>query len=563
MFSLCFHEKLTAVSHWRLSGRTFHGPGGWIEVLDHPMVLVHAVIHGGKLGLALLEQPHPGIPHSTSPAVVMSAGEAIWAELRERTRRWPLHWFWIEADGQSLTIESSRLPTVPVFLCSEGRTARAHWDPLCLYPFLRPRLDWDAAAYYLATLEQPFSGSTLIEGLNQIAGGYQAHWRAGGFGWRLIPPASRFPSYPHSLSPKADPVHTFETIVVAATERLAGPLRRVAAGLSGGLDSTLVCGALARQGHGVDSFGILVPDEGREGQVLRRALAVQRFGLVDRVHRIGPGYSPWSRGRTRFDRTVPWEELYYEPFDELYAKAAAAGHRIFCTGLGGDDLLQPYWDELPDQGRAERAALAGHGELPDFLTRRVREEHVGRTAAMNDLPRAFVQRSVMDSAAGMAAQALRHGLWPVHPLIAPEVVQYCHALPAEMRRERRLVRDLLDRWGVSRLLSRPPRTTESFEATCTTAMRRCPTFSRLMRAPRLGDLGLVDPLRVQRAFRDWSLRGSSSVQPLHFVAIATLEATLESLDTVDACPWPPPSPSLSSLLPAPAPPTRASLAPGW
>jgi asparagine synthase (glutamine-hydrolysing) len=155
---------------------------------------------------------------------------------------------------------------------------------------------------------------------------------------------------------------------------------------------------------------------------------------------------------------------------------------------------------------------------------------VERTAAMNDLPRAFAQRSVMDSAAGMAAQALRHGLWPIHPLITPEVVRYCHALPAEWRRERALMRELLERWGLPRFVSHPE-ATESFEGMCSTAMRRCPDFARLLRAERLADLGLVEPGKVETAFREWSARRAPSSEALPLVAVATLEATLETLES--------------------------------
>ena len=168
-------------------------------------------------------------------------------------------------------------------------------------------------------------------------------------------------------------------------------------------------------------------------------------------------------------------------------------------------------------------------EPPSLLTERVRRAHVERTAALNDLPRAFAQRSVMDSAAGMAAQALRHGLWPIHPLITPEVVRYCHALPAEWRRERALMRELLAGWGLPRSVTHPEKT-ESFEGMCASAMRRCPELARLLRAPRLADLGLVEPGRVETAFREWSSRQAPSSDALPLVAVATLEATLEALE---------------------------------
>ena len=227
---------------------------------------------------------------------------------------------------------------------------------------------------------------------------------------------------------------------------------------------------------------------------------------------------------------LPWDELYYAPFERLYERAAAAGHQVFLTGLGGNDLLAPYWDELPECGQRERAELEGRVELPELLTPRVRAAHFERTAALNDLPRAFVQRSVLDSAAGMAAQTLRRGLWPIDPLITPEVVRYCHALPAELRRDCALMREVLERWGLPSSVSHPG-STELIEGMCSGAMRRCPEFARLLRAPRLADLGLVEPGRVDRAFREWSARRLPSSAALPLVAIATLEATLDALES--------------------------------
>ena len=199
------------------------------------------------------------------------------------------------------------------------------------------------------------------------------------------------------------------------------------------------------------THGLLVPGEEREGQVLRREEVARQFGLTDHADPVVPDYSPWDRDGF----VLPWEELYYAPFENLYARAAGAGHKVFCTGLGGNDLLAQYWEEMPDKGLGERSAVGGEGPLPDLLAARVRDAHRERTARLNDLPRAFVQRSVMDFAAGMAAQTLRFGLWPVHPLITPEVVRYAHALPSAWRSNRRLMSELLARWGVSRSVTHP------------------------------------------------------------------------------------------------------------
>ena len=121
--------------------------------------------------------------------LVQSRGERDWTFLRAQTRDWPLHWFWLEMDGLSLTIESSRHRTVPLYLTATDGCARAEWDPRRLLPFVRPKLDWDAAAYFLATFEQPYSSSTLLADLFHLPAGYLARIRPDqpGEAWRFIP----------------------------------------------------------------------------------------------------------------------------------------------------------------------------------------------------------------------------------------------------------------------------------------------------------------------------------------------------------------------------------------
>jgi asparagine synthase (glutamine-hydrolysing) len=534
MFSLCLDKAPTA-SRWYQQGQRYHSARGWIEILDNPLVRSKALTRGGRLGISVIQQPatpqeerHP----QTQPADgrVPEGDPDSWETLKQQTTDWPLHWFWIEADQDAVFIQSSPQPTVPVFLTQEQRQLHAHWDPLQLYPYLSPTLNWDNAAHYLCTFEQPISHSTLIKGLFQLVSGYAALWRSEHNDWHFTPPDSAPLRWPRTLRSRADPVETFSSLLTACCQQLAGDHTRVAAGLSGGLDSSLVCTSLARAGIALDSFGLLVPGTEGEQQSERRAEATQLLGLQDHVFTFAEDYSPWAQFATaQPDPLVPWEELYFQPFEALYRKAAELGHCLFFSGLGGDDLLELYWDEQPDKGEKDRQALRCVPAPPAFFKARVADSRVARAQRLNDLPRAFVQRSVLDAAAGMAAQTLRHGLWPAHPLITPQLVQYCHSLPKAFREQRRLMRDLLQRWNFSPAVSHP-QSTESFEFVCQRAMRNCAGFARLLQAERLADLDFVEPNLVKDAFRDWKQRGLPSSSGLHFVAIAMLEATLASLD---------------------------------
>jgi asparagine synthase (glutamine-hydrolysing) len=535
MFSLCL-DKVPTASRWYQQGQHYHSARGWIDILDHHVVRSKALTHGGRLGISVIQQPWPRQrvpprPSQQANSPVAASDHASWETLKRQTKSWPLHWFWIEVDQDEVFIQSSPQPTVPVFLTEHQQHLWAHWDPLQLYPLLSPSLNWDNAAHYLCSFEQPLSHTTLIKGLFQLVAGYSARCAAEHKDWLFSPPPSTPLSWPRTLTAEADPMETFASLLKACSRQLAGDQPRVAAGLSGGLDSSLVCASLVSSDIEVDSFGLVVPDTEGDGQRQRRTQVARHLGLQDHACSFAEDYSPWAQFATAHHRPlVPWEELYFQPFEALYRIAAERGHSLFFSGLGGDDLLELYWDEEPDKGLAERQALMCMPRPPLFLTARVSGDRVARAERINELPRAFVQRSVLDAATGMAAQSLRHGLWPAHPLITPEIVTYCHALPKAFRAQRRLMRELLARWGFSAAVSHP-QTTESFEFVCRRAMRNCPGFARLLQAERLADLDFVEPNLVKKAFRKWKQCGQSSSDGLHFVAIAMLEATLASLET--------------------------------
>jgi hypothetical protein len=516
---------------WAASADRISGPCGWVEPFRHPMIEARGVVDGrGNLGVAVLERPHPSSGAISAPSLAALPGdrEDELASARELTRRWPLHWFWIEIADGSLAIEASPLPTAPVFVAGSERCARAHWDPLELYPHVEPALDLDMAAHYLCTFEQPYGPRTVVRGLTQVAAGHRALWRPSE-GWTLAAPPAYPQSYPRALAAPSDPVASFERLLDSALERLLPERRlKVATGVSGGLDSTAVAGTAARRGHPVSAFGLIMPGpEGAEQQERRRTV-VERFGMSDRPSPTAEA-PPWSseHGRIGADRVVPWEELHYDLFGALYAKAAAEGHTVFLSGFGGDELVQPYWDEL-DARDPELELMREGCSLPPFLTARVRDGREERAAELMTAPAAFAQRSAMDAAAGAAAQHLRHGLWPIHLLITPEVVRYCHALPREWRERRRLMREMLRRWGLPSSVT-DPASTESFSGISIAPLRQCPRFRALVRAPMLSDLGLVEPGAMDEAFRSWLAGSAPASWDVHFIAAVVLEATLASL----------------------------------
>jgi asparagine synthase (glutamine-hydrolysing) len=491
------------------------------------MVAVQGFIcRDGYASFAVYERPAAvGAIHVESVTEVGPRGSPV---AREALATWPLHWFWIEFGADRLTIESSSLPAMPVFLAASGRAALVSWDPLDLYSYLPGDLDHGAAAHFLSSFDQPYGPRTVVAGLTRLCAGYRAQWTVHE-GWTLSPPQPERPGHPRILRPEADPVGSFTDLLDSTIARFApSTSTALAAEFSGGLDSTMVAAAASCRGHRVSTFGLIMPGAAGEGQRARRDTSIGLFGWQDHA-RVAENHAIWSslEGRFAQERTVPWEELYYDPFEQLLRQAASDGHRILLSGLGGDELLCPYWDEKPD-AEGEMQLLRGKRTLPSFIAREVAAKGEALAGELNASPLGFAQRSVMASAANSAAQRLRHGIWPAHPLITPEIVRYCHALPAEWRGGRRLMRQALARLGVPQSVSNPAGT-ENFAAFCEAEMRSCPVFRDLLQARRLSEMGLVEPSAVEPAFSRWCDGNTPPEWDLYFIAIVILEATVRTL----------------------------------
>lgn len=515
-------------------GSRFVSRDGCLELFDHPMIEAKALRgSSGRLVVAVFERPHPGTAVMSTRLSMRQCRDDLdqdaVSSLREFISQWPLHWFWLELGHGRVSVESSPLPTAPVFIAENNQAALIDWDPLRLYPFIDPILDEEAAAQYISNFDQPYGPRTVIRQIKRLAAGYLAQWRPEN-GWKLVPPLAAEPSYPRVLETAADPVESFRNLMDGALARLLpNKAIAVAAGLSGGLDSTAMVTTASRRGHSTHTFGLIMPGSEGKAQQDRRNSTVTLFGLKDYAVAAEPSKAvPGDYGRASVDRMVPWEELHYDLFDDLYAKASTLGHSVFLSGFGGDELLLAYWDEVPNRESA-MAVLRGDGDAPDFLTGRVREGQARRMEELMDTPPAYVQSSVMDAIAGTAAQYMRCGLWPVHLFATPDIVRYCHGLPQEWRENRRLIREMLQRAGLPAHVSHSS-TSESFTEISRTALIHCRPDRGLLRTPRLADLGLVEPASVAIAYRSWLDRTAPPEWDIHFIAMTVLEATLRSIE---------------------------------
>lgn len=527
---LALHFTAKGTGSWQCAdGKLVRGDDS-IVPLDHPMLTVDAFSSGvDHIALAILE--HPAAALDERSLYLQHGDEDLVAQARAETENWPLHWLWLEASGGTIELRSSRWATVPLFLTGDATGARAHWDPVALYRWIRPRLDVELAAHYLRTFDLPYGPQTLFADLWRLAARHDARWTSG-TGWRVRPYGAHPPDYPRVLRADVDPAAGFGALLRQTIDRALPPgPAPIACGLSGGMDSAAVTTMVAALGYEVRSFGIILPGAAGEAQAARRqAIAIDRVAADTPL--AAAEMPNWTARLA--DPSVPfapWEELQYEPFDRLYREAVAQGCRTFLTGLGGDELFARYRDEAEDGLDApENAAVedpAAARLRAELFTDLVLVDGAARSEAAARQLQHFAQPSAMDAVAGVAAQMLRHGLWPVHPLVSPELAGYAHALPLEWRADRRVLAELLAVQGVDERIARDP-SPESFTPLFDRAFADCGVLEDLIEARALTAAGFVRPGAARRLL-EARRAGAEDAGDLYLIAIAALEASLRAI----------------------------------
>ena len=447
-----------------------------------------------------------------------AAGALSFSELLEDLKAWPHDWLAAQflRNGEHVRVElrAGPLGVAPLFLLARENRLLADWDVSRLYPYLSSSdpLDPREALRFLAAGGLSYGRRTAFAGIFCLTAGATAIWTPRGDGLRVVyPPPSRPPAR-SATDEVGDPVALLEGALEDCLQRRFGPTPTgVGAELSGGLDSALVATTMRGLTDApLQTFGLLLPGTQQLAQQRRRGEVVKRFGLGD-TRRDALDLLPLSQLSRRVldGAMVPWEEFYYEAFDALLERARSLGVDTMLTGLGGDEIFSLRMDELPQPAQDRRGndpAAAPSVTLPPYLTAAARTL-IRSSQGREDLPPpSLLPRSGLESCLVGAAPMLRRGIWPVHPLLDPEVVSFCRRLPPRWRQDRAIERELLRRRGLSREVCRPS-IEETFCPVMTAALRGSarPLLKRLFQGSRLARLGWVDDqafLACYRAYCD-------------------------------------------------------------
>jgi len=522
---------------WRLSGLTWCAGRSIIAPYRHPAL--HAeMITTPRRSAVIVRESMRGNELPSQGQMPRSCTEREFDAVVSEARRWPLDFILLTMthaeDARALRLTCGRWGTAPIYLHAAGKVLRGDWDATTLYPFLRSTaLDPGFVAQYLAALDYPYSRRTIFPEIAMLTERSTASWSAP-FGV----PKIRYPNAENRATARR--VKAGSNVVGAMREILTASMRRwldddsdhVAVELSGGLDSTAVAAAAASIVPGrVRSYGMIMPGRPGVWQTRRRNAVVRRFRLRDRNFQCvdEPPFNPRSR-RIRDDATVPWGEFYDEAVGVLLDLAREDGASLIFTGMGGDELCSYQYGEMANDDQAG-AAERGAENLPKFLTAKTIDAFEERDALIDDAPQSLLDTSALESAAAVSTLYLTHGLWPVSPLVMPELVEFCRRLPFAWRHRRLIQRRLLTSYGLGRSVTNAnPKRLEDFGDVMTFAMHKASvaTIAPLFEESRLAEQGYVDRAELVKAYRHATTRGNAYSD--HLIGATVLELTLRAVE---------------------------------
>jgi asparagine synthase (glutamine-hydrolysing) len=371
--------------------------------------------------------------HSECDTEVLLEGYRAWGigELTRRLRGMFAFAIWDES-VKSLFLVRDRLGVKPLIYSAEGkRIAFASTIDALRAARLTGEVDPESVVQFL---EYGFvtDRSAIFSGVRKLPPATILTWRDGNITehryWTLPEPEATGPSFDEAVE------RTEALLLEAVKMRLISDVP-LGALLSGGVDSTLICWAMAKLKANITAFTVAVPGDA-EDEMPAAAITAKTLGIDHRVVAL-PESSP-----ALIDEVV---EAYSEPFAVhsalgmlLVAQAVRPSAKVLLTGDGGDDVFLGY-PFMRNAWLAQRFAQ----KLPAFAP--------GVWNAVRGAVPAGRARSFLDySTTGIAGHARAHDGLPwfenrglLGGRLAGSRVEARHA-PASFASARRLLSDVLE-----------------------------------------------------------------------------------------------------------------------
>jgi hypothetical protein len=488
---LTLHLDLLASGRrpWHWSGSSYTDGPSHITPFAHPN-LEHFLLTDGETTLVAVRER---ARHAASPPTG-HVPPMVFVDAREKARAWPLDFHLIELGAEAATIQAGSWGTAPLYLHSPGAgVLTGSWE----YADIARRVPKPTISRLeimrSLTWWHRYTRYTPIEEISMLTERATAHLALDGL--TVSYPSPALHSSPRSLRKGANPIAAFDILLNNVVDQRWYDPSRSTVELSGGMDSATVGLTLGhRDPDVVGTCAILLPGKPGKQQAQRRREITQAAHLTGSdvtVH--GVMFPPLHvKGpRTAGDAVLPTQEFYSEAFDVLFSRLREAGIDTAFTGVGGDELLALR------PGERDRP-LDWDRQHPTWLTKAGLELVEAGESAL--APASIISEVTLMAFAAGAPLYLRHGIWPISPLAAPQMITFGEWLPVEWREKKTLLRRRLLERGLSTSVAHPA-LTENLAGVMNVGMTRwgLKHLENISADSRLAELGVIDPDALRAA----------------------------------------------------------------
>ncbi len=530
---------------WQTENCRWQCGQSFIEPFDH-IALENFAFAGDSQMIFIVRERLNGYSASIKPPLpqVKDINSKHASDIISEMNEWPLHFMiinlFVEPDNLKVSIKNGAWATAPVFLTVSKVGLQGDWDPAMLYPHLQTKnIDEIRLAHFFVAFETPYSARTIFSDMYMLTERAAAYWESKNSYSTFIkidyPSAIKSPAK-RTLKPDADVLSMFEKIMSQSINRWLTPEAHVVSELSSGLDSSIVsviCSIVSNKT--VHTCGILVPGEMGVMQQARRTEMINRFGYID-YNVAAENYPPLAIDsiRVKDNFIIPWEECYYEAMDQLLLTGIQPGKTIIFTGVGGDELFCPHWDELNSIEKEEklREITIEDIKAPAFINKNIIETYLNSQKTIDKAPRSLAPTSSKEASAYGGARYLRRGVWPVDPFCTPEVIRFCRSLPESWRRNRMLERKFLSKKGCSEDVTFP-KSTETFTYFMESSLREKSNIiiRKAMQDSILNQKGNISSELYLQLYNDYCKGKEMKETAVYFYSAAIMEMTLQCAET--------------------------------
>jgi len=391
-----------------------------------------------------------------------------------------------DSANRTITVARSSAGACPIYVATNDDRLVVSWRYEAAVAIL-PRVKPDLAACRLYLKKAvTHTRNQVIEGTFILWPGEAVEFSRAGLAFQEIEPLPVV--RPAMLRADACVTGAFLETVAEGCRPMVTAAVRPLLEISGGYDSSCVALAVAGLRADMLSYGVIQDGAAGEQQRARRA---QLLSLIKTRDVEYPAY-----GDSSFDFPLE-EEQHTTCMDDIYRSYTARAFANFpcelpdlvITGIGGDELTRE------ETFRREPGELRGN-----------------------------YSSSAISGAMCRYDVFLRRGIWLSNPLIAQDVIDFCRALPPEIRKDRLLNVLTLARGGLSDGFIFPYYAEHFGNVLLRYAV--VTDFNAMFRSSIVGDYGIVDVASMLQSARDALRDGFTFRQASDFLFLRKLEMVL-------------------------------------